>query len=102
MSRVFVPPVEIRESCVSPRAQGLGYYWCDKELYSPDDAVIARYGETLCPADDGAWATIRSDGIRVGVGGGYIGKSMVAAGNDLDDVKRRTEEWLIDHPEPPN
>jgi len=95
----FVPPLEARTNCVSKRARDAGYYWCGDELYSPENRVVAHYAPTLCPADDGEWATERLwEGKAPSR---LIAVNMVAGGDDLEEVKGRTELWLIDHPEPP-
>lgn len=94
----WVPPKEFRSDCVSVRGQEAGYYWFQNHLHTPEDKVIAAFGESLCPTDGGPWATTRTN-KREAVG--YIATNIIAAGNDLDEVKRLTEEWLIDNPDPP-
>lgn len=96
-----VPPVEFRSNCVSERAQGLGYFWEGAFLYNPEGHKIARYAMKLC-SSDGTWASERYNDSRYDAPE-YLSDShpMVATAYELDDLKRRTEEWLIDNPNPP-
>lgn len=98
---VYIPDPEFRSNCISERAASLGYFWCGPFLYYPDGHKIARYAQKLC-SSDGTWASERYDNSRF-CPDKFLADDdlLITRGFDLEKVKLRTEEWLVDNPVPP-
>ena len=70
-------------------------------LYNPAGQKIARYAQAV-GLSNGTWASARCTGdVLEDMGPLGDNSPLVAQADNLGDLKRRTEERMIDHPEAP-
>lgn len=88
------------DNCLTTAGRTAGFFWVEGLLCDRDGNPIARVGLALCPADGGNFASERYRTTSAIRNDYIVGKGMIYQGWDEDHVKRVTEEWLAEHPDP--